>query len=238
MNTLVITSAALSLIVSQSHAPEAKRLTWQGYTWFVRSGEGGPGPNQWDASNVWIDAKGFLHMKIAQAKGKWTCAEIWTDHDMGFGRYQCQVKGSIDQLDCNLIFSMFSYAGPDGIKETDIEYAKWGNPTEKNGWWTVYPNDLNGIKKSTGFNFKLHQNRSTSRFTWTKEGVNYALLDGFRAPSSNQGMIQSWNYRPQHPEHQITQKPIPLHFNLWLFEGKPPADGKPVEFVIHSFTKD
>lgn len=36
--------------------PPATTLQFSGYTWEVRSGEGGPGPNHWSAQNVWVDA--------------------------------------------------------------------------------------------------------------------------------------------------------------------------------------
>lgn len=229
--TLVLTLAA-SLVRAET------TIKWQGYKWFVKSAASeGPGPNSWDASNVWIDAKGYLHIKISKVNGKWTCAEIWTDHALGFGTYQCQLEGATDKLDPNLIFSMFSYSGPDEIKEIDIEYAKWGNAKEMNGWWTVYPNDTSGIKKSFGFTYKLTSNFSTSRYTWTKQGVHYWMLDGNQPGNSTNMLMHEWNYRPQNAQHQVTQTPMPLHFNLWLFQGKPPMDGKPVEVIIHNFTK-
>jgi hypothetical protein len=34
----------------------------------------------------------------------------------------------------------------------------------------------------------------------------------------------------------IPQKPVPLHLNLWLFQGKPPTDGKEVEVILKSAT--
>src|ERR1700722_7240327 len=105
--------AVLALAVSAAQAQT--KINWQGYTWNVRSAVNeGPGPNNWDASNVWIDDKGDLHMKLSQKDGQWSCAEIWTDQEMSFGTYQCQVEGAIDKLDANVIFSMFSYKGPDG----------------------------------------------------------------------------------------------------------------------------
>ncbi len=239
---LPMTALTLALSACIAARPnETKRDTtiqWQGYTWIVKSSKSeGPGPNQWDPKNVWIDEKGFLHMKISKVKDQWSCAEIWTTKPLEFGTYQCQVEGAIDTLDPNLIFSMFSYQGPDNIKEIDIEYAKWGNPKEKNGWWTVYPNDTAGKKGFTGFDFKLHGTYTTSRFAWTKEGVHYWMLGGHQPIDSTSNLMQEWNYRPATPEHYITQTPMPLHFNLWLFQGKPPTDGKPVEMVIHSFSK-
>jgi hypothetical protein len=33
----------------------------------------------------------------------------------------------------------------------------------------------------------------------------------------------------------VPQNGLPFHFNLWLFEGRPPADGKQVEVVLRNF---
>jgi hypothetical protein len=214
------------------------KLKWQGYTWYVKNAASeGPGPNPWSSTLVWVDAKGFLHMKIAKVNGKWTSSEIWTDRALSFGTYQCQVEGAIDKLDPNIIFSMFSYQGPDNVKEIDIEYAKWGNAAEKNAWWTVYPNDTAGKKGFTGFNLKLDGTYTTSRYTWSKTGVHYWLLGGHQPLDSNTNTLQEWNYQPANAKHQITQTPMPLHFNLWLFQGKAPIDEKPVEIIVHSFAK-
>ncbi len=30
---------------------------------------------------------------------------------------------------------------------------------------------------------------------------------------------------------------MPLHMNLWLFRGHVPANGEPVEIIIHDFSK-
>jgi hypothetical protein len=214
------------------------KFEWQGFTWLVKSGGPmGPGSNQWDPANVWVDSKGFLHLKIAKRNGQWTCAEIWTNQNLGFGTYQCQVEGPIGKLDPNIVFSMFSYAGPDGVNEIDIEYAKWGNAIEKNAWWTVYPNDAQGAKDSLGFELGLKGAYSTSRYSWSKIGVHYWMLGGRQPLSSSKNLLKEWNYAPQDAGHHIPQSPMPLHFNLWLFEGKPPADGKPVEIVVHGFSK-
>ena len=48
-------------------------------------------------------------------------------------------------------------------------------------------------------------------------------------------VIHEWDDRPTNALHDVTQTPMPLHFNLWLFQGKPPKDGKPVE--INNRTK-
>jgi hypothetical protein len=227
----------LALFAAQNSLAQTQ-ITWQGYKWNVKSASSqGPGPNRWLASNVWVDTSGFLHLKISKVDGKWNCAEIWTDQALSYGTYQCQLEGEIDKLDPNVVMSMFSYQGPDGIKEIDIEYAKWGSPTAKNGWWTVYPDNPTGKKISEGFNFSLQGTYTTSRFNWSKSGVHYEILGGHQAVSSETNLMKAWDDLPVTPGKNVPQTAMPLHFNLWLFQGKPPTDDKPVEVIIHSFVK-
>ena len=55
---------------------QAKHIEFGGYTWTVKSGRGGSGPNEWDENNVWLDASTNLHLKISQGYGKWSCAVL------------------------------------------------------------------------------------------------------------------------------------------------------------------
>lgn len=239
ISSRVALATCLYLLLGPAHAAAEATIKWQGYTWYVKSAVSeGPGPNLWSPSNVWVDAKGYLHLKIAKVDGKWACAEIWTDHPLGFGTYQCQVEGPLDKLDRNVVFSMFSYSGPDNVKEIDIEYARWGNIRYPNGNWTVYPNDTQGKQGSTTYEFKLNGSFTTSRYTWTAEGVHYWMLGGRQPIDSLANLMKEWNYRPSDPGRQITQTPMPLHFNLWLFRGQAPTDDKPIEIVVHNFTKE
>jgi hypothetical protein len=218
-------------------APGQAKIQWQGYTWNVRQAVNeGPGPNRWSRSNVWIDKQGDLHMKIDKVDGQWCCPEIWTEKPLGFGTYQCHVEGRLDQLAPNVVFSMFSYAGPDGVNEIDIEFAKWGHAKEKNLWWTVYPSDASKKQTSHGIDIKLDGSYTTSRYKWTSAGVDYRFLGGHQATDSDTNTIGDWNFAPPDSAALVPQKKLPLHFNLWLFEGKPPVDGKPIEFVVHDFT--
>jgi len=229
-------TASLLLPITTCLAQGNSTIKWQGYTWHVKSAESqGPGPNAWDRRNVFVDSNGFLHLRIWKYNGNWTCAEVWTDKPLGFGTYQCQVEGGLDQLDPNVVFSMFSYKGPDGVKEIDVEFAKWGNDAEMNAWWTVYPDDKTVKKSDIGFDLNRIGVFTTSRYEWTQQGVHYWLLGGHQPIGSLTNVIKQWDFKPQNPVHQVPQTPMPLEFNLWLFQGRPPKDGKPVEIVIHSF---
>jgi hypothetical protein len=107
---------------------QAKEVEFGGYTWAIRSGFGGPGPNTWDENNVWLDASTNLHLKTSQRDGKWSCAEVTMRKRLGFGRYQFQVQGRVDRFDDYVVLGLFNYptgdVGPDGTHEMDIEFAR------------------------------------------------------------------------------------------------------------------
>src|SRR5438876_551606 len=126
-------SLVLCSLVMFSRVCVAETLDFAGYKWDQRpEGEGGPGPNNWEPRNVWVDEKGQLHLKLTSRNGKWYAAEVHTQKRLGFGRYEFQVSGPVDKLDRNIVFGIFNYPtsdlGPDGTCEIDIEFAHWGNP--------------------------------------------------------------------------------------------------------------
>jgi hypothetical protein len=231
-----IAAALLAAMVSMPAA--SATLSFAGYTWTVRDDVGGPGPNTWSASNAWVDAAG-LHLRIANTNGQWSCAEVVMAGNLGFGHYQFQVDGRPDLFDRNVVLGLFNYpppkVGPDGTNEIDIEFAQWGdagNPNRLN--WTVYPPALGPKSTHAEFPMSLNGTATTHRFTWSATGVDYLSLNGWQDGTSN-FPIASWNDRPGKPRQRIPQHTLPVHMNLWLFQGHAPTDGQPVEIVIRSF---
>ena len=230
--------AALALaLAALGPAASAVALDFAGYTWEVRSGGGGPGPNQWSADNAWVDAAG-LHLKISNVAGQWACAEVTMTQVLGFGTYLFQLTGRPDLLDRNVVLGLFNYptddVGPDGTNEIDIEFAQWGNAQLDHLNWTVYPPALGPAPESAVFPIHLSGDASTHRFTWSGKRIKFVSQHGYRT-GGTKNLIASWTYAPAQPKLHIPQTPIPVHMNLWLFKGRPPADAQPVEIVIRSF---
>ncbi len=231
--------AAVAAATLAVFSAAAATVDFAGYTWEVRQGGGGPGPNAWNASNVRVDGEG-LHLKIANANGAWSCAEVTLTQALGFGRYQFEVTGRPDLFDRNVVLGLFNYPsssaiGPDGTNEIDIEFAQWGdagNPNRLN--WTVYPPALGPAATHKEVPLSLTGDATTHRFDWTSKGVKYQSLDGYQ-DSGNVNQFAKWNDAPTKPRQHIPQTPIPVHMNLWLFDGHAPTDGQPVEVVIRSF---
>jgi hypothetical protein len=230
--------------VADGGLPAPTTITWSGIEWNVKSRLGqNPGPNDWSAANVFVDADGDLHLAITNVGGTWYCAEVWTNVTFGFGTFQWQVQTAVDRLDPNVVLGLFVYGppalGPDGTHEFDIEYARFGSATGDNGWWTVFPNVqvTPPLLGQSHYSLALGANpATTSRFVWASANVAFATLSGYQSAGSSANTMDSWTYQPADPSTAISQSPMPVHMNLWLDQGNPPTDGHGAEVVIHNFS--
>jgi hypothetical protein len=216
---------------------QAVEIQFGGYTWTVRSGRGGPGPNAWDTNNVWLDAATNLHLKISHRGGNWSCAEITMRQRVGFGRYQFQTSGRLDRLDDNVVLGLFNYptgdVGQDGTHEIDIEYARWGEAKNPMGNFTVWPVEKSLKHVTKSFPFSLAGEQMTHRFTWRRGQILFQSLEGCRSDDHEE--LSRWLYNPPEPTRSISQQAMPVHINLWLFKGRPPKSGQEVEIIIRAF---
>lgn len=214
-----------------------KTINFANYTWSVRSGSGAPGPNIWDDTNASLDSQGFLHLKLTHVVTAWHSVELYTTARLGFGRYQFDVVGQIDQLDPNVVLGLFNYpppdVGPDGTNEIDMEFARWGVPTHPNGNYTVWPAQTGLQRVSKTFEFTLTEITTTQQFTWAAPAVSFRSAQG---PASDQAPpFAQWLYQPIAFAQDIPQQALPLHINLWLFNGAAPTNGQEVEIIISRF---
>lgn len=233
--------AALAILIAGAHLSDAKTLNFAGRLWMVRpTGDGSPGPrsylNHWCEENAWVDSSGQLHLRIDNRNGKWCCAEVSSDDELGFGRYEWYVKGRIDKLDRNVVLGLFPYLGPARRNEIDIETAAWGKVEGVRENFTVWPAKEGLPRESRRFAFSLSGAYTTHRFIWRSTSVFFQMLHGHRADNDNE--IARWEYEPARYLDEIPQQAMSTHMNLWLFRGSPPSDGKEVEVIIKSFRYD
>jgi hypothetical protein len=227
-----------------SRQADAATIAWNGAQWNVKSGTGlGPGVNNWSAANAFVDASGDLHLAITNVNGTWWCGEVYTESLFGFGTFQWQVKTAVDSLDPNVVLGMIAYGppdlGPDGTHEIDIEYSRFGSAGGNDGRWTVFPNVITTPPLLGRMPYGLVLGgdlTTTSRFTWLPTSVTFATLAGYQPIGSDTNLANSWAYRRSDPTMTISQSPMPVHMNLWLLNGAPPANGQATEVVIHSFS--
>ncbi|CAF0996252.1 unnamed protein product [Adineta steineri] len=214
----IITTLCLSMIPLST---AQKTIQWSGYEWFLKEMQGaGPGPNDWESNNVWVDADNKLHLKLHKSPttGGWTCAELYSKVRFSFGTFRWFVEGAIDKLDTNVVLGLFTYGGIDGTNEIDIEMAKWGRTESEasNLFYTTYPHTLDVAKPvSSGTRISLQ--------------VNMDFLN-----SLHENIFYSYT-TPMAFTSAMPHISAPLHMNLWAFQGKPPTDSQEVEIVIHDF---
>lgn len=213
-------------------------ISFSGYTWIVKVSSDekmGPGPNNWSNDNAYVDASGNLHLKLTQKGGQWYCAEVTSTQSFGYGTYQWDVEGRTDTLDRNIILGLFNYSDVDGRDEMDIELSRWGHPDSNNTNYTIYPAQgaANPAYWHKTFNTTLVGGTySTQRFTRNSDkSVFFQELGGFQDGDAN--LIDSVTCF--NPPNSISTLAMPVHMNLWLFQGMAPVNKSNVEIIIHSF---
>jgi hypothetical protein len=214
-------------------------LEFSGYVWNIRqAGRGGPGPNEWDPANAWVDENGHLHLRLTRKNATWHCAEVFTTQRFGFGQYRFQVTGRLDRLDRNAVLGLFNYptpdVGPDGTHEIDIEFAKWGNALSPIGNFTVWSTIRHVAQVTHSVPYPFDGEFSTHSFSRTPESVSFQSFGESR--DGRLESVASWEYRPRNPQPWISVEPMPVHLNLWCFRGMGPSNGDGIEIVFRSFS--
>jgi hypothetical protein len=221
--------------------PVTQTLLFSNYTWYIKSGIASPGPNNWNPQNAFVDSLGRLHLKITyNALHKmWECAEVWTTVSLGFGKYEWFIDAPLNGMDKNIVLGLFNYPEspkiPDATNEIDIEYSKLADLHNKRGNFTVWPSTLmkGYTNKTYAFKISLKNSYSTQRFSWSSTHVFFQSLKGWRI--DNKHLISRKTFASKRFGKMIPQTPEPVHINLWLFNGLPPSNHKPMEVIINKF---
>jgi len=202
-------------------------IQFSGLTWNVRNGSGGPGPNLWSDSpnSVWVDTEGQLHLKIRKVGSSWYCSEVYAQKSYGYGEYRFYVAGNVEKYDPEIVAGLFTYETD--TREIDIEFSRWGNPSNVDGWFTVQP-VVAGNQQSFAMN--LMGDNSTHKFTWSSNSIFFQSYRGHSEtlPSSD-SLIKAWNYTGNYNPPTGNES---LHINFWLFGGHVPVNQQEAELVI------
>ena len=224
------------MLVPRKSDASSKQIHFAGYTWLVSNANQpvAPGPNFWNNQNAFVDQEGKLHLRLTknEATGLWSAAEIISQQMFGTGTYEFFVEGHIDQLDKNVVFGIFQYSGVDMHDEIDIEYSKWGDNGGTNLTYSVWPKEgIKAGKWSSENTIRLEGTHTTQRMIRSDSEIQFLSLHGFRSDDKFAYHIARCKRK-----RIITNKPMPLYLNLWLFRGKPPSNAREVEIIIHKFS--
>jgi hypothetical protein len=225
---------ALVTIVKGSGTPQfapSGSLKFSGYDWRVRMIESDKGgmSNLYDPQNASVDASGALHMQIVKKSGKWSCAELFLDHSLGYGTYSATLRDT-SHLEPAAVFSMFIFDGSASeqhFREMDVEVGGRDNAAHKNNAeYEVQPLYIPGNL----FAFAAPPGRLTFVLRWESGHATFKTVRGGSAGTGAQLVS----------EHQFTSgipapgKEIPRLVFYVAPSDKNPMQ-KPSEVVVEKF---
>lgn len=214
-----------------------KTISFAGQTWYVKAAEwaADPGPCYYSdrPEDIWVDAAGRLHLKIANHNGRWYCTEVFTTQRYGHGAYVFKLASPVDQLDKNAVLGLFTWDDTSSTyshREIDIEMSRWGVAAGPNAQYVVSPWNVTGHRYQ--FNLALPEPSSVHALTWRPDHVAFGSYRGNAWPADPAAELQTWTYTDTDvpPEGQGNAR-----INLWLFNGAAPSDGQEIEVVVAGF---
>jgi hypothetical protein len=208
----------------------AKVIHFSGYDWTVRAAgsDRGGQPNTYDPDNAWIDQKGYLHLRITQKDGRWSCAEVNMNRSLGYGTYRFVVQDSA-HLGPSEVLGMFTwdeFGSDEARRELDIELSRWGNPKSKNAQYVVQPFYV----PENVARFSVPKGVFTHVLRWQPGSASFKTISGSAANPDAKAIN----------EHAFTSGvPAPagetVHIDLYGFHLAKSAARQPAEVVIEKF---
>ena len=234
LDSLPTTGGAVIAVATVKGAPAPPEVTktihFSGYEWKVRTAPSNRGGSvtHYDSENVWTDARGQLHLRIAKFSGEWTCAEVSLTRSLGYGLYRFVVSDS-SQLDPAAVFSMFTWddSGQDqSHREFGVEITRWGDPSSKNAQYAVQPYYV----PANVARFMAPPGVLTHTFRWEPGKASFQTVRGGTANKASNIVA----------ERVFTSGvPVPgdelIHVNLYIFGGAATPLSKPAEVVVEKF---
>jgi len=192
-----------------------------------------PGPNYFSDSedNIYVDAEGRLHLRIAKdAQGRWMVSELIDTELATYGEYEITIAMPLASLAESEVRAWFIYhyfltqeadieisdvlASPDCMQFVMQPYTRPGN---------IYrfcaERDIDAI---------------TFRLVWRPDRMEFMAWRGRTTyPPAHGDVIAEWAYMG--PDVLIPDFER-VRLNNWLFNGIAPADDQPHDFIIERFT--
>jgi len=218
--------AAVATVKGQKSPPSAS-IAFSGYEWRIRDAPSNRGgKNSYDPGNVWTDASGALHLRIAKSSGQWTCAELSLTRSLGYGSYSIEVRDT-SRLEPAAVFSLFTYdyAGADeNYHEAAIEVSRWGDPASKNSQYIIQPYYVpNNVVR-----FEAPAGPLTHSFRWDPGRMSFKTVRGFKKDGPP---VAERVFTSGVPSHGVES----VRMNLYVFRSAHVPLEQGAEVVIDKF---
>src|SRR5258706_10858266 len=104
---------------------------------------------------------------------------MFSTDKIGFGTYQWQIEGNVDNMDKAAVLGLFPYGpaaniGGDGENEIDIEISQWNKGCGCNADFPLYPSPRHGSLGPNTALFPFSPNggtQGTGRFVWRSPSI-------------------------------------------------------------------
>jgi len=204
-----------------------KKVDFSGYEWLVRQTPGNPSGtrNKYDGANAWVDAQGFLHLRIVKNGNAWTSAEVGLLRSLGYGTYRFVVS-DISHLEPAQVLTISSWDASSPYQEMDIETSRWGEATGKNAQFVVQPYYV----PANVVRFQAPAGRLTYSFDWEPGRVAYRAVRGSDS-SGTSGEVASHLFTSGVPSPGTET----VHMNLFVFDDRRARLQNGVEVIIEKF---
>jgi hypothetical protein len=208
-------------------SPLGKTLLFAGYEWEVRGteNEAGGTRNFYQGDNVWLDAAGLLHLRIAGTPAHWTSGSVALRRSLGYGTYRMVVR-DLSQLPLAAVFTMSMWGSENPDHEMDFEISKWGETFTRNAQFVIQPYHV----PANTVQFQLPAGETSFMLRWVAGRATFKAFQGASA---------KWD-QPSIREHIFTSEvPIQgdqsIHLNLYVFDNRTNPLQRGTEVVVEAF---
>ncbi len=235
---------------------------FSGYQWKYKNNADpvGPGPNRFlgTSENAFVDAQGYLHLKITKKNNLWYCSEIISTKEFSYGTYIFTCLSDIRNFDQKAVFGFFTWDNysfqKQGNSEIDVEFAKWDVPSDSllvtysvQPVWFSNPTPYQERSRKPNIATKYISKPMTYMMRWTPDSVAWESYEGETYPGSNK--TSEWSFNSSNRSRNKIEGsrisdpiviPAPsdstnVRFNLWLLNGVAPNNGLNHEVIIKNF---
>jgi len=209
-------------VVSGAERPPSPVVDFSRYQWRLRAAPSSRGgQNVYSPSNISVDEKGAMHLRISRTEKDWSCAEASLTQNLGYGTYEFVVRG-LDTLEPAAVFGIFTYDYAGGAlhnREMSIEISRWGDPAKKNAQYVLQPyyvaanvHRFNAPAGTLTFSLRWEQDRATFRTRRGSTNVSeHVFTTGVPSPGIESIRVALYIYRAapvklQHPMEVVIER--------------------------------
>jgi len=208
----------------------SKVIHFSGYDWRVRNAASDRGgqPNSYGPENVWTDKNGYLHLRMEEHDGVWTCAEVSLTRSLGYGSYIFVVQdiGHFGPSAALGLYTNDDFRTDDIRNELDIELSRWGIEDNKNAQYVVQPFYV----PENVFRFMAPAGVLTYMLRWESGRATFKTVRG-SVIGPGAATISEYTFTSGVP----TPAKETAHMGLYSYRHSKSSSQQPVEVVIEKF---